>query len=36
MAQLILVLLSPAFEEAIWSGSALFVIQYINFYQQPE
>ena len=24
-----------ASEEANWSGSALFVIQYLNFYQQP-
>ena len=24
-----------AFEEANWSGSALFVIQYVNLYQQP-
>ena len=24
-----------ASEEANWSGSALFVIQYMNFYQQP-
>ena len=24
-----------ASEEANWSGSALFVIQYVNFYQQP-
>ena len=23
-------------EEANWSGSALFVIQYLNKYQQPE
>ena len=22
-------------EEAIWSGSALFVIKYVNFYQKP-
>ena len=24
-----------AFEEANWSGSALFVIIYVNFYQKP-
>ena len=24
-----------ASEEANWSGSALFVIQYVNLYQQP-
>ena len=24
-----------ASEEANWSGSALFVIQYVNMYQQP-
>ena len=24
-----------ASEEVKWSGSALFVIQYVNFYQQP-
>ena len=24
-----------ASEEANWSGSALFVIQYVNIYQQP-
>ena len=23
-------------EEAIWSGSALFIIKYVNFYQKPE
>ena len=25
-----------ASEEANWSGSALFVIKYVNFYQKPE
>ena len=25
-----------ASEEANWSGSALFVIKYVNFYQNPE
>ena len=24
-----------ASEEANWSGSALFVIEYVNFYQKP-
>ena len=24
-----------AFEEANWSGTALFVIKYVNFYQKP-
>ena len=24
-----------AYEEANWSGSALFVIEYVNFYQKP-
>ena len=24
-----------ASEEASWSGSALFVIKYVNFYQKP-
>ena len=24
-----------SFEETNWSGSALFVIKYVNFYQQP-
>ena len=27
-------LLNPS-EEANWSGSALFVIKYVNFYQKP-
>ena len=25
-----------AYEEANWSGSALFVVKYVNFYQKPE
>ena len=25
-----------ASEEVNWSGSALFVIKYVNFYQKPE
>ena len=25
-----------ASEEANWSGSALFVIKYVNFYQKPD
>ena len=25
-----------ASEEANWSGSALFVIKYVNFYQNPD
>ena len=25
-----------ASEEVNWSGSAMFVIQYVNLYQQPE
>ena len=27
--------LASASEEANWSGSALFVIKYVNFYQKP-
>ena len=27
---------SRTVEEANWSGSALFVIKYVNFYQKPE
>ena len=29
------VYINPGPEEANWSGSALFVIKYVNLYQQP-